>query len=229
MKTSNKILLGIFLTILILTTVVQLMVYAKYKRGEFTAFKREEFTPMTYLPVSPARFISLKGMGNCAIKTSDTLKLEIQKDIARFVKYQTVNDTLFINDSRFTDYEMEKGTRNNGLVNIYLPAAAQLNGAYSTFRIYGTSDSTSAPSYTISLKNCYLFPDNASAYFNQLNVYSESSRIDLNRHAVFLNLNLQMTGSRLSDNSAVIRKLTMIGSDNNSSIELSGKNVNALK
>ncbi|MBO9200920.1 MULTISPECIES: hypothetical protein [Niastella] len=228
MKTSNKLLLGIFLTIIILTTVVQMMVYAKYKRGEFTAFKREQFTPMTILQVPAARFISLKGLGNCAIKPSETFKLEIQKDIARFIKCHVANDTLFVNDSRFTEYEIEKGTRNNGLVNIYLPASVQLKGGYSTFRICGTSDSTLAPSYTISLKNCFLYPENNSAYFNQLNIYSESSRIDLNRRAVFHDLNLQLTDSRLADNSATISKLTM-ESDNNSSIELSGKNINALK
>ena len=228
MKTSNKILLGIFLTIIILTTVVQLMVYAKYKRGEFTAFKREQFIPMTFLPVPPARYVSLNGFGNCAVKSSDTFKLEMQQDITRFIKYHVVNDTLFVNDTRFTEYELERGTRNNGLVNIYLPASVQLKGAYGSFRIYGANDSASAPSYTISLKNTYLFPDNASVYFSQLNIYSESSRIDLNRHAVFHDLNLQMKDSRLMDNSATIRKLTM-ASDNTSSLELSGKNVNALK
>jgi hypothetical protein len=41
-------------------------------------------------------------------------------------------------------------------------------------------------------------------------------------------LNLQLVDSKLNDNMATIRKITM-GSDNNSSINLSGKNVKALK
>ncbi|MFL5745894.1 MAG: hypothetical protein ACJ751_14575 [Niastella sp.] len=229
MKTSNKLLLGIFLTIIILITTVQLMVYAKYKRGEYTAFKREQFVPMTSLPVPAARFVSLKGMGSCAIKPSTTLRLEIQKDNSSFIKYHVVNDTLVITgNSNDPD-----GSRNNSLVNIYLPASVQLKGADCTFRIWGADDSTSAPSYNISIKNSYLFinfsgADNAAVYFNQLNLNSVSSAIDLNNHAVLNDLNLQFADSRLNDQRATIRKLTM-GSDNTSTIDLSGKNVNALK
>jgi hypothetical protein len=229
MKTSNKLLLGIFLTIIILTTVVQLMVYAKYKRGEYTPFKREQFIPMTSLSVPQARFVSLKGMGSCAIKPSDTLKLEVQKDNINLIKYNVINDTLVIaGNSNDAD-----GSRNNSLVNIYLPASVQLKGADCTFRVLGADDSTSAPSYNISIKNSYLFinfsgADNAATYFNQLNINSERSGIDLNKHAVLNDLNLQFTDSKLNDQSATIRKLA-IGSDNNSSIELSGKNIKALK
>jgi hypothetical protein len=230
MKTSNKLLLGIFLTIIILTTAVQLMVYAKYKRSEFTAFKREQFVPMTNVPVPAARFISLKGMGSCAIKPSDTLKVEIQKDNINFIKYHVTNDTLVITGS---SNDPDDRSRNNSLVNIYLPASVQLKGTNCTFRVWGRDDSTSAPSYNISMKNSYLFinfsgADNTAVYFNQLKVNGESSRIDLNNHAVLNDLNLQFTDSRLSDNKATIRKLTM-ESDNTSSIDLSGKNVNALK
>jgi hypothetical protein len=230
MKTSNKLLLGIFLTILILTATVQLMVYAKYKRGEFTAFKREQFIPMASLPVPAARFISLKGMGSCAIKPSNTLKLEIQKDNINFIKYHVVNDTLVITGS---SKDPDDRTRNNSLVNIYLPASVQLKGANCTFRVWGTDDSTSAPSYNISIIKSYLFisfsgAENTAVYFNQLNINSVSSMIDLNNHAVLNDLHLQFADSRLSDKSATIRKLTM-ESDNTSSLDLSGKNVNALK
>jgi hypothetical protein len=230
MKTSNKLLLGIFITILILTSVVQLMVYAKYKRGEFTAFKREEVVPMTSLPVPAARFISLKGFGSCALKPSGTLKLEIQQDNANYIKYQLVNDTLVVTGN---SNDPDDRSRNNSLVNIYLPASVQLIGAYCTFRAWGTGDSTLAPSYNINIKNSYLYinfngADKAAVYFNQLNIHSVSSMIDLNSHAVFNDLNLQFVDSRLSDKSAMIRKLTM-ESDNTSTLELSGKNVNALK
>jgi hypothetical protein len=229
MKTSNKLLLGIFLTIIILTTVVQLMVYAKYKRGEFTAFKREQFIPMTSLPVSNARFISLKRMGSCAIKPSNTLKLEIQKDNIDLIKYHVINDTLFITGSSNED---EK-SQNNGLVNIYLPASVQLIGANCTFRVWGSDEPSPAPSYNVSLLNSYLFinfrgADKAAVYFDQLHINEERSNIDLNDHAVLNELDLRLVDSRLNDNAASIRKITM-DADDRSSINLSGKNVKALK
>jgi hypothetical protein len=230
MKTSNKLLLGIFITILILTSAAQLMVYAKYKRGEFTEFKREEFVPMEPLPVPAAHFVSLRNFGTCALKPSGTLRLEVQKNNVDYIKYHLVNDTLIITGN---SNGPDDRSRNNSLVNIYLPASVQLIGTYCTLRAWGANDSTSAPSYNIHLKNSYLFinftgAENASVYFNQLNINSVSSMADLNDHAVINELNLQFTDSRLSDKQATIRKLTM-GTDNTSSIDLSGKNVNAIK
>jgi hypothetical protein len=233
MKTSNKLLLGILLTILILTATVQLMVYAKYQRGEYTPFKREQFIPMTSLPVPAVRFILLKGMGSCAIKPSNTLRVEIQKDNARIIKHHLVNDTLVITGGAQNNDDQQELGRNHSLVNIYLPASVQLIGANCSFRTWGADDSASAPIYNISIEHSYLFisysgAENALVYFNQLNISSEGSSIDLDNHAVFNNLNLQFTDSKLNDQSATIRKLA-IGADNSSSIELSGKNINALK
>jgi hypothetical protein len=235
MKTSNKLLIGIFLIILILITVTQLMVYAKYKRGEVTSFKREQFDPMTSLPLPAVRFISLQGLGTCAVKPADTLKLEIQQDNTDIMKYHIVNDTLVvIGNIKTTEEELEKGSRNFSRVNIYLPASIPLKGAYSNFRVWGADDSLVAPSYTFNLeKNSNLFinfkgADNASVYFNQLNIHGQRSTVDLNEHVLVNHLNLQLTDSKINDNSAIIRKITM-ESDNNSSINLSGKNVKALK
>lgn len=237
MKTSNKLLIGIFLIILILITTTQLMVYVKYKRGEVTSFKREQFDPMTSLPIPAVRFISVKGLGSCAVKPANTLKLEIQQDNVNVIKYHMANDTLVIvGDASMTDEEMDKGglNRNFSLVNIYLPASVQLKGTYSNFRVWGADDSLAAPSYTFYLeKNSNLFvnfkgPDNTSVYFNQLNIHGERSTVDLNEHAVLNELNLQLNDSKINDNAATVRKINM-GSDNNSSINLSGKNVKALK
>ena len=234
MKTSNKLLLGIFLTIIILTSIVQLTVYAKYKRGEFTSFKREDLVPMNSLAVPAVRFISLKGLGSCAIKPSETLKLEIQKDRADIIKYHVLNDTLYIDNPKVSGDQLERGSRTNGLVNIYLPASVQLNAAYSVFRVWGADDSTSAPSYNISLgKDCRLFINfsgtkTASVYFNQLNINELKSTIDLDRHVVINDLKMQLSDSKLNDNQATIRKLT-VDTDDNSTINLSGKNVKAIK
>lgn len=235
MKTSNKLLIGIFLIMLILITTTQLMVFAKYKHGEVTSFKREKFIPMTSLPLPAVRFISLQGLGSCAVRPADTLKLEIQQNNADVIKYHMVNDTLvIIGDASIAEAEQEKGRRNFSLVNIYLPASVQLESAYCNIRVWGAADSAAAPSYTFNLqKNSNMTvhfqgAGNAAAYFNQLNIHGERATIDLNEHVVLNELNLQFANSKLNDNSATIRKITM-ESDDNSSIDLSGKNVKALK
>jgi len=233
MKTSNKILLGIFVGIIILTTAVQLMVYAKYKRGEFTSFKRERFIPMASITVPAARFISIKGLGSVAVKPSNTLGLEIQKGDTDKIKYHVLNDTLYISNPTNSDDQLERGMRTAGLVNIHLPASVQLNAAYSDLRVWGADDPASAPSYNINQKNCYFFINfsggkQASVYLNQLNLNSLSSFSDLDKHAVINELNMQLSDSKLSDNQATIRKLT-IDADDLSLINLSGKNVKAIK
>jgi hypothetical protein len=65
-------------------------------------------------------------------------------------------------------------------------------------------------------------------FFNQLNLNSVSSMIDLSGSACLNDLNLQLTESKLNDKSAAIRKMT-VRSDGASRIELSGNNANALK
>ena len=235
MKTSNKLLLGILLTMLILTSVVQLMVYAKFKRGEYAKFNREQFQPMTTLELPAVHFISVKGLGGCAVMPADKLKVEIPKDDAGPLKYQVVNDTLVIIGDSTQTVDLERGSRNNHLVNIYLSASVQLKGSFSSFRVWGTTDSVTAPSYTIGLyKNSNMFfdyngPKSSSGYFNQVNVNSEQSTIDLNKHIILNDLKLQLfDNSRMNDNGGIARKMA-IDADNSSFINLSGKNIKALK
>ena len=235
MKTSNKILLGIFLTIILLTTAVQLMVYAKYKRGEYVKFKDERFSQMTAVEIPAVRFISIEGLGNCSVLPGDKPRLEVKKEKVGRVIYRVVNDTLFfIGDTAITIDELKRGTRNYSYVNLYLPPAVHINGAYSNFRVGGTADSASAPSYTFRLqKDCHLFMDyrdrdNAAVYFNQLNIDSEQSKIDLDGHSFINDLNVQLTSSKIDDKEAVIKNLIMVA-DSKSTVTLSGKNIKALK
>jgi hypothetical protein len=97
MKTSNKILLGIFLGIILLTTTVQLMVYAKYKRGDYIPFQREAYSPLTKLEVKPFRYLSVSALRNCKIIVSDTPRLEVADYNEEKLSYRVVNDTLIIN------------------------------------------------------------------------------------------------------------------------------------
>jgi hypothetical protein len=98
------------------------------------------------------------------------------------------------------------------------------NATNSDLRIGGAADSTSAPSYTVKLdKDSHLFiHNNAAVYFNQINISSDQSIVDLNDHAFINGLNVQLTNSNLDDKEAVIIKLTM-DADSKSTVTLSGK------
>jgi hypothetical protein len=235
MKTSNKLLLAIFLSVILLTTTVQLMVYAKYKRGEYVKFKREEAVPMARVEIPAVRFISIKGLGYCSVLPGDKLQLEMEKEKVDRFAYRIVNDTLvIIGDTLQTIDELQRGIRNYNLVNIYVPATVQINGTYSSIKVGGAADSASAPSYTVRLqKNSHLYINNpshdkAAMYFNQLNINSEQSKIELDDHSSINDLNVQLTNSRIDDKEAVIKKLTL-DTDSTSTVTLSGKNIKALK
>lgn len=231
MKTSNKLLLGIFLTIILLTTAVQLMVYAKYKRGEYVKFERDNFSSFTSFDIPAARFISIKGLGSCGFMPGDKPRFEIQKERVGPFAYRVVNDTLFIiGDTTHTIDDLEQGKRNYNSVNIYLPATVQINASYSNLRLGGTTDSAIAPSFTVKLeKYSHLFINNNEAvYFNQVNINSEQSKIELEDHAFINDLHVQLINSNINDKDAVIRSLTM-NVDPKSTVTLSGKNIKSLK
>ncbi len=231
MKTSNKLLLGIFITIILLTTAVQLMVYAKYKRGDYVKFDRDNFSSFTKVDIPAVRFISITGMGNINIMPGDTSKLEIQKENVSPLSYRVVNDTLIIiGDTTHAIDDPERGSRNYNHVNVYLPATVQINASNSALRVGGAADSASAPSYTVKLeKDSRLFiNNNAAVYFNQLNINSDHSKIELNDHVLINDLNVQLINSNIDDKEAGIKKLTM-DADSKSTVTLSGKNIKALK
>lgn len=237
MKTSNKLLLAIFFGILILTTTVQLMVYAKYKRGDYTAFQREEYYPLTKFSLSPVRFVSITGLGNCAIRNSDSMKLEVQDYKDGDIVYSVKNDTLMIGVSNkvvIGKSSSERVPQNYKLVNVYLPATVTVKAAYSNINLAGGADTLSAPSYTVNIReNAMLYlignsRESKSKYFNQLHISGESSRINLDDHAFINSLHLQLVNSSIDDRHASISNLS-VDADSLSTISLSGKNVKAIK
>ena len=95
MKTSNKILLGVFLTILLLSATINLMVYAKYKRGQYEPFVREE-ERLTSVNLPAAKHVSITALCRVEIINSAAPKLEVRKGEENGITYKMVGDTLVI-------------------------------------------------------------------------------------------------------------------------------------
>lgn len=235
MKTSNKLLLGIFLMIITLVTTVQLVVYAKYKRGEYVQFQRENYSSFTSYDIHAVRFISITGMGNISIIPGDTSRLEVQKEEVAHLTYRVVNDTLIINgDTSLTKDDLDRGSRNHNRVYVILPYTAQINATYCSLYVGGAVDSAHAPSYNIHLEkgSSLGILDRGSykkdLYFNQMHIEGEGSTIELHEQTVVNGLHAKLINSRIDDKEAVIRNLT-IDADPTSAVTLTGKNIKALK
>jgi len=234
MKTSNKILLGIFLTIIFITTAVQLMVYAKYKRGEYVAFDRDKIIKVASVKIPATRFVSIKNLGNCVLINSDTSRFETDQDKAGRINYRVINDTLVIHgDPTLRAEELERGERNFQLVKIYLPAGVQVNATSCNIYINGAVDSVHAPSYSIQLEKKSQLDirqhNDVDTYFNRLLINCERSGISLDNDVIVNELNLKLEFNSFADyQEAKIRKMTL-DMDSRSRISLSGYSFNALK
>lgn len=233
MKTSNKILLGIFLAIILMTTTVQLMVFAKYKRGDYVAFQRDKFIKVASVNLPATRFVAVKNLGTCVLINSDTTRFETDQDKAGKISYRVINDTLIIcGDTTLTADQMQRTGRNYQLVKIFIPATVPVNATSCNLFINGSVDSVHAPSYNIHLSNKSELNIRDSygitSYFGRLLVISDHSGISLNNKVVVSDLNLTLADSRMDYSEATIKKLAL-ETDSNSYIALSGRNLKALK
>jgi hypothetical protein len=233
MKASNKILLGIFLAVILLTTGIQLIIFAKYKRGDFVPFQRETAIPLLKVDLPGTRFVSITGLGGVELINSDTAKFEIDKNKTGRITYHMKNDTLFIHgDSTLSDEQLKRGSRNYQMLKLYLPASVPVRTAYSGIMIRGKIDSTKAPSFNIHLGSDSYFnmddPDKEYLHVNQLMLSCENSKAELQDRMVINNLNLTLVNSSVNNKFADIKHLTL-DVDSNSSINLSGNSIRALK
>src|ERR1044072_954640 len=225
MKTSNKILLGIFLTIIVLSATINLMVYAKYKRGDYVPFVRDESAELTTVNLPASKYISISGLCDVELVNSNTGRFEVKKGEEKGIVYQVVGDTIVIRSSTpFTNDQMDRGECNHQMVKLHFPAATEVLANYTHVRIKRAKDSAQAPSYNIHLNKqslLLMYNDDDSKFINQLTLSSDNSSINLKEHLVVYNLNLKLNSSHFDSKKARIRGLTL-DVDDNTTINLSG-------
>lgn len=100
MKTSNKILLGAFLTSLLIIISVHVALYAKYKKGEFTLVSDDMWpTNMVTYSLHNVKYISVDNIENLTIQASDSSNLKYDKPgdgDGNILSVTKKNDTLFL-------------------------------------------------------------------------------------------------------------------------------------
>jgi len=100
MKTSNKILLGTFLAVLIILLSVHISLYAKYKKGEFKIAGDDMWpTNMITYSLDDVKYVSVDNLENLVISQGDSSKLRYDKPIEGDEYSLSVtkkDDTLFL-------------------------------------------------------------------------------------------------------------------------------------
>jgi hypothetical protein len=236
MRTSHKILLGIFLGPLIILTLLHLTLYAKLKSGHFVAMKTVQEDRFVHEVPKGIHNIALYGLNNVRIMASDTFKLEIEKEKNGHLHYIIQGDSLIIHgDSTInkpgTNADIERSYQE---VNLYLPSSASVTVNNSDVNLHGSEDSLHAASYHFLLRNAahLKVDDNGdqskNVYFKSISIQaSHSAGIELTGQSHLFDLQLSMIESEFTDNGASIEKLN-INADKASNITLKGDNLQKL-
>jgi hypothetical protein len=231
MKTSNRILLGVFIATLMLTATVNLIVYAKYKRGDYVPFERDAQKKVS-VALPATKYVSVTALCSVELINGASPRFEVHQGQGKGISYKQVGDTLFINgNGSLTRQQMEHGECNHELFKLYLPAATQVYGNFAGIRINGNTDSTEAPSFNIHLgRNSYLSTGSEMeyTYLNQLQLQGDTASFELEDRIMVNELNLKMSSGKFNGKDAAIRNVTL-DTDNSSSISLSGFSIKNIK
>lgn len=236
MRTSNKILLGIFIAPLIILTLLQLTLYAKLKSGHFVALKTVQEDRYIRLEPKNINKVAVYGLNNFHIISSDSLKLEIEKDDRGHLHYVINGDSLVIHgDSIINQPGREQDIeRSYQSVNVYLPSMTTIAADNSDITIQGSKDSLHAKSYHFLLRNSAGLKvegdgdDSTHVYFKMLVIQAfHSAGIELTSHSFVNELQLSLVESAFTDNGAFLNQLS-IDADRASNISLKGDNLQKL-
>jgi hypothetical protein len=121
MKKSNKLLLGGFLTVMLMITGIHIALFAKYKNGNYTIYHAEDRRaqyPMQSFP--NVSFVTIRDMRGVTIQFGDIA--EVEKDKEDVMQYVQKGDSLVIT-GRDVDDLLDGGR----LVNLTLPYNVSLS------------------------------------------------------------------------------------------------------
>ena len=125
MKKSNKLLLGGFLTLLLILAAIHIALYAKYKAGDYTIYNEEDdLTSLSMQQFPNILFVTLRNVPEGTVKFSDVAQLEKGKEDD--FQYTRNGDTLQITGTA-NQQEYRRP------VTFYLPANATLSLFNSSF------------------------------------------------------------------------------------------------
>lgn len=237
MRTSNKIILGVFLAPLIIVIAIQAALYAKYKGGDFVYMKTIEEDRFERPSLKNIDNIVVYGLENFSITPADSFAVEIEKNKYRFLHYTINGNSLIIHgDSTISRPDGTKDVmRSYENVNLYLPGMMNITADNSDVRLKGSKDSLKAGSYHFNLLNAASFKiqendyeDSTYKYFKGLTIKADhAANIEISAFTHISELNLTMLESVFTDNEAQIDKLTM-DVDKKSSVKLTGENLKKL-
>jgi len=230
MRTSNKILLGTLIAILVVITAINAALYTKYKRNDFSTMKSLREERYDIHDIGEVQSVSLIGLGSVTIVPADTARIEIRKSGFFRVLYQVEKGVLVIKGDSLINKNnnLPERIRSYKDVILYLPSVRNIKADFSDVSIRSMNtngkrmDSISLELTESSLR---LSEDNDhDGRFNKVSITKSSrSSIDVNNVTV-MDLMLDLEDSQFEENDMTCDHL-QINTDKKSSLKLSGRNI----
>src|SRR3954469_21074124 len=122
MRTSNKILLSIFLLPLVVLATVNTALYTKYKTGHYVAMTVVEQERYSRQDLKNISYVAVYGLNNFSVKPADTARLQIEKNENSHLHYSIHGDSLIIHGDSLPNKTRENEiVRSYQTVTLYLP------------------------------------------------------------------------------------------------------------
>jgi hypothetical protein len=187
MKTSNKILLALFVISLFFTAAIPVAVNYSYSRKHFYNVQNGESARMETHTFKPVQFISLKDVKNCLVVPSDSLRLDIDNSIADNTQFRMEGDTFLLQQN--LQPKQDSGSKSN--ITLYLPIIKRMKLLNSEIQLKGSFNprarALQGRSYEIDLINSQLASVKISEdrrlteFFNEISITGKgNSSVDLN-------------------------------------------------
>lgn len=234
MKTSNKILLGIFIAVLLILTVIHFTLSSKYKAGDYTI--KKNLAGKDSFALKPVKFVKLSGLDNVIVVPSYEFRLETEKNMPSYFKYHISGDTLVVTGDTAVasngQPEVMEHRKVYQEVSIHVPSVKLIQAVNCTLGMTGKVDSVDVFPIRVELigsrlsfKNHFHVRD-TTQYFGDVYVTAKKeSEIELFATTLnFKSFSCDLEASAFRDNqTGNIQRLNIV-SDSSSTIQLSGAN-----
>lgn len=226
MKTSNKILLGAFLTSMLILGSIHIALYAKYKKGAYRVEGDNMWlSNMLTYPLDNVKYVSFENIENVTLLQGDSTKLQYEKadkDDDNTLSVTRKQDTLFLKGQSTGQQQGRWYKRTHLTLSGLLPLKVINSNLY-----IEDSKGLFEPSLDINLDASFLLfnrrekdPVRAGA----LKIFAgNKSRVELfNIHTNLLDIRLK--NSSLEENMLVADSIK-VATDVDSKLEITGNNV----
>jgi hypothetical protein len=233
MRTSNKILLGLLLTSILVFTSLFAAVRIKYANGDIVTAKEgmNNTWSNAHSIKEPLKSVRIEGMSNVIIIPADSASLEIWKD-GPGVQWKVKDGVLDIINPDLAVKENGKIlTKSWTNVVLFLPKMDSIAAIYSEVTVRNSADSGRlSPSFNLYMNYSELAIENGGlddkpVFYDKLKVDARNnSALRIRRNVHVNELEARFIGARFEEDNTEFGKLS-IQTDSSSEISIKGKNL----